>query len=49
MRFYGNDSLLFDVEDTIFSTGGYGLVAASDGYSPLTVSFSNFKITEIRE
>ena len=49
LRFYGNDSLLFDVEDTIFSTGGYGLVAASDGYSPLTVSFSNFKITEIRE
>lgn len=48
LRFYANDALQIEVEDTAFLTGGYGLVAASDGYSPLTVSFSNFKLTEIR-
>ena len=48
LRFYANDSLLITVEDTVFKTGGYGFAAASDGYSPLTVSFSNFTLTEIR-
>lgn len=48
LQFFANNRLLFDVEDTIFTTGGYGLVASSYGYSPLTVSFSNFKLTEIR-
>jgi hypothetical protein len=48
LRFYVNDVLLTELEDTIFTTGGYGLLASSDGYSPLTVSFSDFKLTEIR-
>ena len=47
LRFYANGALLITVEDTVFTGGGYGLVAASDGYSPLTVSFSNFRLTEI--
>lgn len=47
LRFYANDSLLITAEDSVFTAGGYGLVAASDGYSPLTVSFSNFKLSEI--
>ena len=48
LSFYANDVLLKSVEDPTFTSGGYGFVAASDGYSPLTVSFSNFKLTEIR-
>lgn len=48
LRFYANDQLLIEAEDTIFPTGGYGLLASSEGLSPLTVSFSDFKLTEIR-
>ena len=48
LRFYANNTLLTETEDTIFTTGGYGLLASSVGYSPLTVSFSDFKLTEIR-
>ena len=48
LRFFGNNTLLAETEDPTFTTGGYGLLASSDGYSPLTVSFSNFKLTEIR-
>ena len=48
LSFYVNDKLLKTVEEPTFTTGGYGFVASSDGYSPLTVSFSNFKLTEIR-
>ena len=47
LRFYANDTLLDSVEDSIFPAGGYGFLAASDGYSPLTVSFSNFRLTQI--
>lgn len=48
LRFYANDTLIAETEDTIFTTGGYGLLASSEGYSPLTVSFSDFKLREIR-
>ena len=48
LRFYANNTLLTEEEDTIFTTGGYGLLASSEGLSPLTVSFSDFKLTEIR-
>ncbi len=48
LRFYANGQLLTEAEDTIFQTGGYGLLASSEGLSPLTVSFSDFKLTEIR-
>ena len=47
LSFFANDTLLTELEDTLFTTGGYGLLAGSDGYSPITVSFSNFKLTEI--
>lgn len=47
LRFYANNTLLKEEEDTIFPTGGYGLLASSEGLSPLTVSFSDFKLTEI--
>ena len=47
LRFYANDKLLASTEDTIFTTGGYGLLASSSGYGPLTVSFSNFTLSEI--
>ena len=47
LRFYANDKLLASTEDTIFTTGGYGLLASSAGYGPLTVSFSNFTLSEI--
>lgn len=48
LRFFANDALLAEAEDPTFTTGGYGLLASSDGYSPLTVSFSNFQLREIR-
>ena len=48
LRFYANDTLLTEVEDTMYTTGGYGLFASSQGVTPLTVSFSDFKLTEIR-
>lgn len=48
LRFYANDMLIAEAEDNLFTTGGYGLLASSDGYSPLTVSFSDFKLREIR-
>ena len=48
LRFYANGQLLTEAEDTIFPTGGYGLLAYSEGLSPLTVSFSDFKLTAIR-
>ena len=48
LRFYANDVLLTELEDTVFTSGGYGFLASSDGYSPLTVSFSDFKLTGIR-
>ena len=48
LRFYANDQLLKEVEDTLFTTGGYGLAASSNGVTPLTVSFSDFRLTEIR-
>ncbi len=48
LRFYVNNILLTEAEDTIFTTGGYGFFASSQGSSPLTVSFSDFKLTEIR-
>ena len=47
LRFYANNTLLTEEDDTIFPTGGYGLLASSEGLSPLTVSFSDFKLTEI--
>ncbi len=47
LRFYGNDKLLVTVEDKAFTAGGYGLLASSAGYGPLTVSFSNFTLSEI--
>lgn len=47
LRFYANDQLLTEAEDTTFAAGGYGLLASSQGYSPLTVSFSDFKLSEI--
>ena len=47
LRFFANDTLLTTVEDTVFSDGGYGLLASSAGYGPLTVSFSNFALMEI--
>ena len=48
LRFYANDTLLTTVEDKVFANGGYGFLASSKGYGPLTVSFSNFKLTRIR-
>lgn len=48
LRFYANDILLKTVEDTLFTTGGYGFFASSQGTTPLTVSFSDFKLTEIK-
>lgn len=47
LRFYAGNTLLKTVEDTVFSSGGYGLLASSNGNAPLTVSFSEFKLTEI--
>lgn len=48
LRFYANGTLLKTVEDPLFSSGGYGLFASSAGHTPITVSFSEFKLTEIR-
>ena len=48
LGFYVNDVLLKTAEDTIFSTGGYGLLASSQGSGLLTVSFSDFKLNAIR-
>lgn len=47
LRFFANDTLLASVEDPVFTAGGYGLLASSAGYGPLTVSFSNFVLMEI--
>ena len=49
LRFYANDTLLTETEDTIFTSGGYGFFASSSGSKPLTVSFSDFKLTRIRD
>lgn len=49
LRFYANNILLKTVEDTLFTTGGYGLFASSKGHSPLTVSFSDFTLYEIKQ
>ncbi len=48
MRFYANGIMLKEVEDTLYSTGSYGLLASSQGNAPLTVSFSDFKLTGLR-
>ncbi len=48
LSFYANDVLLTTAEDTLFQTGGYGLLAASEGSGLLTVSFSDFKLTALR-
>ncbi len=47
LRFYANNTLLTEVEDAQYPTGGYGLLASSRGASPLTVSFSEFKLIGI--
>ncbi len=47
LRFYANDTLLKETEDTLYPAGGYGLLAASQGITPLTVTFSEFKLTGI--
>ena len=47
LKFYANDTLLLTVEDTVFTTGGYGLQLYSTGYSPMSVSFSEFELWEI--
>ena len=48
LRFYANDTLLKTVEDSLFESGGYGFLASSNGNAPLTVSFSEFKLSTIR-
>lgn len=47
LKFYANDTLLMTVEDTVFTSGGYGLQLYSTGYSPMSVSFSEFELYEI--
>ena len=47
LRFYANNILLKEVEDAQYPTGGYGVLASSRGVLPLTVSFSDFKLTGI--
>ncbi len=48
LRFYANDMLLKEVEDSLYAAGGYGMLANSRGAGPLTVSFSDFKLTGFR-
>jgi len=44
LKFYINKALLFESSDTVLPEGGFGLYAHSEGYSPLTVSFSNLEL-----
>lgn len=48
LQFFINDTLVAAAEDTVLQSGGYGVLASSEGYTPLTVSFSNFQIYELR-
>ena len=48
LRFYANDMLLKEAEDTQYPAGGYGLLATSQGVTPLTVTFSDFKLSALR-
>ncbi len=44
LKFYINKVFLFETNDTVLAEGGFGLFAHSEGYSPLTVSFSNLEL-----
>lgn len=48
LKFYANDTLLMTVEDTVFTAGGYGVQLYSTGHSPMSVSFSEFELWEIK-
>lgn len=48
LKFFINEALIASAEDTVLTTGGYGLLASSDGYAPLTVSFSNFRLYQLK-
>ena len=44
LRFFVNDSFLFEVEDRLLSNGSIGLMVRSDGSAPITVSISNLTV-----
>ncbi len=48
LNFYANDTLLMTVENSVFTTGGYGVQLYSTGHSPMSVSFSDFELWEVR-
>lgn len=48
LRFFINDVFLYETKDTLLKSGAIGLLANSQGVSPISVSFSNFKIYDLR-
>ncbi len=48
LRFFLNDLFQYEIHDTVFSAGGFGLSASSDGTEPLTVSFSKLQIYDLK-
>lgn len=47
IRFFANDALVFSVKDPVFKEGTVGVFARADSDSPVTVTFSEMKVSEV--
>lgn len=49
LSFFANDTLLYELSDGYITAGGYGLGASSEGYTALSVTFSDFRLSALQE